>query len=62
MFKLLEEALLYRHYKYFFKVEIKDEGQFKILQDELCTRDYEFLGKRNGDQSIEYVNYETRHN
>ena len=60
LFKILDEAVLDRHYKHFFKVAIKEEQQFKITLDELTTRDYEYLGKRNGDQSIDYVSYEKR--
>lgn len=62
MFKILDECVLYRHYIHFFKVPIKEEGKFKIFQDELITRNAEYLGKRSGDQSIDYVNYEKRSN
>lgn len=60
MFKMLEEAVLYRHNTRFFKVAVKEEGQFKYFYKEFITRDYEYIGKRNGDQSIDYVSYETR--
>lgn len=60
LYKILDECVLFRQHKYFFKVPIKDEGTFCMHMDELETRNYEYLGKRNGDQSIEYVNNETR--
>ena len=60
LFKLLEETVLNRQYMHFFKIEIKDEKGFMIKESELTTRQYEYLGKRNGDQSIDYVSYEAR--
>ena len=60
--KMLEECLLWRNYKHFFRIPIKEEGKFKIRLEQLTTRDMEYLGKRNGDQSIEYINHETRSN
>lgn len=62
LFKMLEECLLWRNYKHFFRIPIKEESKFKIRLEQLTTRDMEYLGKRNGDQSIEYINNETRSN
>lgn len=59
-FKLLEECILWRHYEHFFRIPIKEEGRFVIKFDELTTRDAEYIGKRTGDQTIEYINDETR--
>lgn len=58
--KLLEEAVLSRQHTRFFRVEIPEEKGFVMKMSELTTRQYEYLGKRNGDQSIKYVNYEAR--
>lgn len=62
LFKILDEAVLYRHYKHFFKIAVKNESTFKFYLDELTTRDYEYLGQRDGDQSIAFINYEARNN
>lgn len=60
LFKLLNECVLFRQYKHFFRVPIKEEGTFRIRTEKLETRNYEYLGKRSGDQTIDYVNYEKR--
>lgn len=60
LYKILDECVLFRQHKHFFKVPVAEEGTFCIHVDELETRNYEYLGKRSGDQSIDYVNYEKR--
>ena len=60
LYKILDECILHTQYKYFFKLPVKTESNFCVHLDELITRDAEYLGKRSGDQSIDYVNYEKR--
>lgn len=59
LYKILNECLIYRHRTHFFKVEMP-EDKFSLFKEEFTIRQFEYLGKRNGDQSIEYVSDETR--
>ena len=59
-FKIFDELLLDRKYKYFFKFKFPVDVGFKFYKKEYSIKNFEYIGKRNGDQSIEIVNYETR--
>lgn len=60
IYKILDECILHRHHIHFFKIPVKTDGKFCIKLTDFTTRDFEYLGKRSGDQSIEYIDYDKR--
>lgn len=62
LFKLLDEALLDHGKKHFFKIKYPEDCGFMMHKKNYIAKDFEYILKRNKDNSIEPVSYEQTNN
>lgn len=58
LYKILDECLLDRRFKHIFKVAYPTDIGFRFFKEELHTKDFEYILRRNKDNIIEPVQYE----
>lgn len=59
-YKLLDECLLDRKNKHFFRFEFPTDVGFTFYKTDYSIKNFDYIAKRNSDKSIEFVNYEKR--
>ena len=61
MFKILDELLLHREFKHFFRIKYPEDCGFTMFKREWVARDFDYILKRNKDNIIEPISYEQTH-
>ena len=62
MYKILDECLLHTEYKHIFKIEYPEDCGFTMYKENYEARNFEYILKRNKDNSVEPVAYEQKDN
>ena len=58
LYKLLDECLLRRDYKHIFRIKFPEDCGFTMFKREWVARDFDYIYKRNKDNTIEPISYE----
>ena len=62
LFKIVDEVICDRQYKHIFKIPYPVDNGFTIWREDVITRDFEYIYKRNKDNTIEPISYESKRN
>lgn len=62
MYKILDECLLHHEYKHIFRIAYPEDCGFTIYKENYEARNFEYILKRNKDNSVEPVAYEQKNN
>lgn len=58
MFKILDECLVHKEFKHFFKIPYPEDCGFTMYKENWTAKDFEYILKRNEHNEIESVSYE----
>lgn len=57
-YKMLDECLLEHKFKHIFRIKYPEDCGFTMYKKEYVARDFDYILKRNSDNSIEPISYE----
>lgn len=60
LYKILDEALLRHEFKHYFRIKYPEDCGFTMYVENYTARDFEYILKRNSDNSVEPVSYEQK--